>query len=101
MKNANARPVDFERRSNSGPRQTLRAPKPKRWSHQDDLDALVGKRIGIITTGEGHEIGRLVAADQFALKLAIEGQSSLTSPTIVFKHAIRCFAELPELSKGA
>lgn len=96
MKNANARPVDFERRSNSGPRQTLRAPKPKRWSHQDDLDALIGKRVVVVAIEGGHSFGVLLAADQFTLKLDLEGQSLVTSHYVVFKSALSSFAAAPK-----
>jgi len=50
---------------------TFKASKPKTWSHQDDLQAAIGKKIRIKTLDESDPIeGTLVAADQFSLKLS-------------------------------
>jgi len=52
--------------------------RPKKWSHQHDLDALVGKKIRIQFRNGDVETGELVAADQYALKLACSDQSAMT-----------------------
>lgn len=71
---------------------TFKPTKPKTWSHQDDLQAAIGKKIRIKLIGEGNPIeGTLVAADQFSLKLSqhdsaffsVYYKSSLTSFTVL------------------
>lgn len=55
-------------------RHSTRPKKPKAWSHQDDLKALVGKQVRLIVANREHAvIGKLVQADQFTLKVAVEG----------------------------
>jgi hypothetical protein len=68
------RPV-IERRGPSAPRQPM---KPRAWSHQDDLKAGIGRQITVMFAGGGNRTGKLIAADQFTIKLAGNGQSALT-----------------------
>lgn len=94
---------------NSGARRTLtlpnnRGPKPfkppreKRWNHQDELRDLIGKKI-VVFGENGPDMGRLVEADQFTIKMAYEGPQAEalnalgSSSTITyFKHTIRGYA---------
>ena len=59
--------------------------KPRRWSHQSELNNLIGKRIYICFDTESHVRGTLVNADQFTLCIANDDKYSTT----YFKHAIR------------
>lgn len=62
--------------------------KPRRWSHQDDLDAAVGKVVAVESTyGATAVAGLLLASDQFTLKIQVKDKS----PLVIFKHAIACF----------
>lgn len=54
-------------------RQKLGMPKPKRWSHQHDLDASLGKRITLLVQGGRPIEGTLIAADQYTLKIESNG----------------------------
>jgi hypothetical protein len=59
-------------------------PKIKRWSHQDELEALRGRKI-MIFDGERHVAYTLLEADQFALKVeAVDKQV-----VILWKHALK------------
>lgn len=64
--------------------------KPKRWSHQDDLQEMVGKQIKINVLGASR-IGILLAADAFTLKLDGGGQSAMT----YFKHSLLSYNLAP------
>lgn len=72
------------------------APKKKVWSHQDELQALVGK---VITVGFVNGVARectLIQADPFTVKLRFDldgEQSDLT----YFKHAIAMFGVMPKV----
>jgi small nuclear ribonucleoprotein (snRNP)-like protein len=62
-----------------------RKPKEKRWSHQDDLEALKGKGI-ILNLNDGSSYtGILIDADQFTLKIQVENVSSAIT---VFKSVM-------------
>lgn len=66
--------------------------KPKAWSHQDDLKALIGKRVKLTRvayTGTTYDYGKLVAADQFTLKL----QAPTGHVCVYFKSAFISFEE--------
>lgn len=67
------RPV-IERRGPGAPRQPM---KPRAWNHQDELKAAIGRQITLYLDGPARS-GRLVAADQFTIKVAHQSQSSLT-----------------------
>jgi sRNA-binding regulator protein Hfq len=75
--------------ASKAPREKIRLPRPKRWSHQDELDALKGKAIRIVYTNGDETKAVLIEADQFALKVQIEGEK----PSVVFKHSIAEFGE--------
>lgn len=81
-----ARPAHVERRM-IGARPRLTPPKPKAWSHQDDLKDAVGKTVALLFSDGTVKAGPLVAADQFTLKVRIvvtDGQSVMT----FFKSAL-------------
>lgn len=75
---------DFAKR-----RQNGRPIKPKAWSHQDDLKALVGQAIKIQLPSGATMIGKLESADAYTLKLSFpqQDQSALT----YFKSALLAF----------
>ena len=62
-------------------------PKPKKWSHQDELEALKGSRIEIRFVGfMNWDPYILVDADAFTLKLtAVTGDKSVLT---YYKHAL-------------
>ena len=68
--------------------------KPKPWTHQDDLKAMIGKKITLVFfSGEARRQrdGVLEAADQFTLKLSgVDGNKSTQT---YFKHALFSFEE--------
>lgn len=64
--------------------------KPKRWNHQDDLEALVGRRVTLVLSHsdrswDGLLRGTLLAADPFTLKVKQHGSDR---PVTVFKSAL-------------
>lgn len=64
--------------------------RQKRWSHQDELEALKGKRLRI-TTADGHFFfGTLVEADQFTIKV---DRTDGLKPVVVFKSGLTSFQE--------
>ena len=65
--------------------------KPKPWSHQQDLAALRGKKIRFQMELGEYE-GVLVEADQFAIKVRIDGAAVEDREEVFFKHAIFSFA---------
>lgn len=71
--------------------------KPKRWSHQDALDASIGKQIEIGITGLGVLKGVLLSADQWSIRLLLTHMADTELPEksrvdmTYFKHAISCF----------
>lgn len=70
------------------PRQKLYKPKlPKRWQHQDELDAHVGKDIKIVFRDETTASGILLAADQFTIKIDCR-----SGPVTYFKHDMSSYA---------
>lgn len=68
------------------PRKKLTV-KPKRWSHQDELSALIGKEVDIIALDGKHLSARILQADQFTLKIAPTTTRTVTN-TIIFKSSI-------------
>lgn len=77
---------DSEKRKFSGFRNN-KPPKVKRWSHQDDLEAAIGKQIGVTMTCGLSFTGELVAADQFTIKLRLVdhiGTSTLFKSAFAF-----------------
>lgn len=77
-------------RHGNGQRPKLHAPrppKPKGWSHQQDLEALKGQMV-ILGDREGNlsDPVLLVEADQFALKVQEAGKVH-----VIFKHCIGGF----------
>ncbi|MER9496313.1 hypothetical protein NKI86_31625 [Mesorhizobium sp. M0320] len=73
-------------------RQKLGMPKPARWSHQNDLDALKGKKVTIGILDSGPMTGVLVEADQFTVKMAAKDESS--KAVVIFKSALTYFNEV-------
>lgn len=68
-------------------------PKPRRWSHQDELQALVGKQVNLTYTAGSNFFtreGLLVAADQFTLKIRDERGDE----RVYFKSAMINFARV-------
>lgn len=75
---------DFAKR-----RQNGRPNKPKAWSHQDDLKALVGQIIKIQLPGGATMLGKLENADAYTLKLSFPDKDQST--LIYFKSALLAF----------
>ena len=69
-------------------------PKQKRWSHQDQLSALVGKNVTISLLDVGDLTGKLLNADQFTIQLELKNarDNSLFARTF-FKSALTYFNE--------
>lgn len=68
--------------------------KPKPWSHQDELLAMRGKRVRLSFRDVGAIVvmdGLLLEADQFALKMLLDDQSTL----IVWKHDLGAITLAP------
>jgi hypothetical protein len=71
-------------------------PKPKRWSHQSELDLNIGKEIvcAILNTTD-ILLGKLIAADQYTIKLEVMDEDSLgkkhSKNLVIFKQAIESF----------
>jgi hypothetical protein len=69
--------------------------KPGRsWSHQNDLSHAIGKKVRIeIVAGSDVKTreGRLLAADQFTLKLELTGGNRAGDVVIYFKSALMSF----------
>jgi hypothetical protein len=66
-----------------------RPPRERRWSHQDDLTAAIGKKVSAFTTGNLIVDGRLLAADQFTVKIDyVDPTDEISGQTVFFKHAI-------------
>lgn len=84
------RPRFGANRANEKRKMLSAAPKPKRWSHQDDLDALKGKKLIIGVLDEGPKEGVLLEADQFTLKLKAVGA---VSAVVYYKSALTYFYE--------
>jgi hypothetical protein len=77
---------DFaKKRSSEKAKFTNMKPKIKRWSHQDDLQDLVGKTIYVrFIDGEAYE-GVLLNADQYVLKIQLPG---VQFPVVVYKSSL-------------
>jgi len=78
------RPGSTQRR----PTLTLKQAQPKKpaaWNHQQDLTAGIGKTVAVSILDVGPVTGRLVAADQFTLKIE---NPETGEPFIVFKSAL-------------
>ena len=73
-------------------------PKPKRWSHQDNLDGNIGKQIELGITGLGVLKGVLLSADQWSIRVLLTHMADHELPEksrvdmTYFKHAISCFS---------
>lgn len=80
--------------ASKAPREKMKLtpPRPKRWSHQDDLESLKGKMVCLDLVSGGKITGRLIEADQFALKVTISGHLAQT----FFKHNISHYSETVE-----
>lgn len=61
--------------------------KPRPWSHQDDLIDMIGKTVTLLVVERGWISGKLIAADQFTLKIDAGEKSAVT----YFKSALLCF----------
>lgn len=70
-------------------RKPFKVRKPKKWSHQDDLEAAIGKRVRVGSGAGNLAEATLLAADAFTLKLQFE-DGLLT----VFKHSITAYEVL-------
>lgn len=68
------RSFDVSRNRPPRQRQKLGMPKPKKWNHQDELEALVDKTILVRVAPFETIKGVLVAADQYSLKIQVEGE---------------------------
>jgi hypothetical protein len=68
-------------------RRKASMPKPKSWSHDDELASMRGKMITVAGNDGGMITALLLEADKYALKLVFEDQSTL----IVFKHTLESF----------
>jgi hypothetical protein len=87
-RDANSRRRDQEKKK-FGRFNPNRPAKPKRWSHQDDLTALIGKTI-VCGRSDGMSLeGVLVEADQFTLKIQTP---EFALPVLVFKSALTYIA---------
>lgn len=64
-------------------RKPFKPKKPKRWSHQDDLDGAIGRTLRVQNKIGQLADAKLIAADQFTLKLEFD-DGTLT----IFKHAL-------------
>ena len=84
MKNFEGKARSFDRDRSFKPK------KPRKWQHQDELEANVGKPIMLVFLDDQELKGKLVAADQFTIK--IECKSG--QPTF-FKHSLGSYAFLP------
>jgi hypothetical protein len=72
----------------------LSMPKPKRWSHQSELDLNIGKEITLsFINRDGDITGVLIAADQFTIKIQqkYNVDKNSTQTTVFFKQAIENF----------
>jgi sRNA-binding regulator protein Hfq len=67
--------------------------KPKRWSHQRELDSLIGEEVKVTFLAGRHDFvsGMLVASDAYTIQLATNHKSVMT----YFKHGIRCYEARP------
>jgi hypothetical protein len=87
-------PVNFPR--SQMPFKTERAGdrkpfKPKRWSHQQDLEKLKGKKVDLVYPNGEWVRGVLLEADQFTLRVDI-GSENHQSVLTVFKHSLRSYS---------
>lgn len=67
------------------------AVKATGWSHQNELSALIGKTIRILTGTQTIE-GMLLAADQFSVK--VTRKSDPNNFVVVFKSSMTYFCEV-------
>jgi hypothetical protein len=61
--------------------------KPRKWQHQDELERCVGKAIVVVFRDREIATGRLLAADQFTVKIDCEA-----GPVTFFKHTMFSYA---------
>jgi len=78
-------------RPNKNKTLTLKESKPKRWTHQDDLMAAIGKHIKLTTLAGANIDGELLAADQFSIKVLPTGMPDLSFAVVVYKSALTSF----------
>ena len=65
-----------------------RMPLPK-WSHQKELESMIGKEIEITIVGSGDNIaGVLTGADLWAVQIFVASDKSVVT---YMKHSIRSF----------
>jgi hypothetical protein len=76
-------------------RRPFRAPKPKRWSHQDELDGHKGKLITLVLGHDDVVHGMLVNTDAFTIQLAVvkdlDKSDQLGRVLTFFKHSIDAY----------
>ncbi|WLR91026.1 hypothetical protein [Shinella zoogloeoides] len=73
---------------------TLKESRPKSWSHQDDLTAAIGKKIRLMRAPMPNIEGKVLAADQFTVKVEVQSPSGALSAVVVFKSALTSFEVL-------
>lgn len=66
-------------------------PKTRQWSHQDDLKALLNKKVTILFLDDTTFNGTLLAADQFTVKIEL---SDASASRVFFKSALQGFWEV-------
>jgi hypothetical protein len=73
----------------------FRAPKPRRWSHQDELDGHKGKLITLVLGQDDVVHGMLVNADAFTIQMAVVKDLDKTDQVgrvlTFFKHSIDAY----------
>lgn len=58
------------------PQRNFKPRKPQAWSHQNDLQSGIGKRIGLKLIDGTLISGTLAEADAYTVKIGAEGQFS-------------------------
>jgi hypothetical protein len=77
-------------RNDFAPSGLTRNKKPKRWSHQDELNTLKGRKLSLKVFGKWTKV-TLIEADQFSVKVQNIDDHQQSSVTY-FKHAIDAYA---------
>jgi hypothetical protein len=86
--NRNASTPRFERETRGPGRHKLQAPKVKAWNHQDELKALIGRKLRVARSNYVEFEAELVNADQFTLQLRVSDEFGHQSTLTVFKSAL-------------
>lgn len=80
----------------------LKPQKEKRWSHQEELNSLVGKRVKIIRHAQTTLFAILLESDQFTLKVKILAGDAITAKQFekgdvvtLMKHSIDSYTHSP------